>query len=405
MKTYLVGGAVRDMVLNRTPSDKDYVVFGATVQEMLAAGFIQVGKQFPVFLHPVSKNEYALARKEEKNGNKHTDFRFIFTPDITPQEDVARRDFTCNALLYDEENHRLIDLVGGCEDIKNRVLRHVDSTHFIEDPLRVLRMCRFAAKLNFGIHPKTMALASQMVKNGMLNHLTAERIWNEIYKSLNEQNFTLFILSMRECGALRVVLPELEALWQTPERPDYHPEGNSGEHTVLTLQQGDNLSARAKFALLLHDVGKTLTSKELLPAHHGHGAEAKLLIQKICSRLKVPNEYRDFALMVAAQHMQIYNVSKMRKGTLLKLLTDVCKLKYRQDLADYIRICRCDLQGKMRAASQQERSCFRKSSLRLIANFKIQSKIRATDMPDFAKINKDAFFAAKLFDFRVKQIV
>ena len=405
MKIYLVGGAVRDMILKRTPHDKDYVVFGSSPQEMKAAGFQQVGKQFPVFLHPLTKNEYALARKEEKIGDKHTDFRFIFTPDVTMQEDTERRDFTCNALLYDEENEELIDLVGGAEDIKNKVLRHVSSEHFAEDPLRVLRMCRFAAKLNFDIAPETMELVCKMVKEGALEHLTPERIWGEFAAALQEKNFFRFILCMRDCGALKVIMPEVEKLWQMPERQDYHPEGNSGVHTVLTLEHGDNLSAKAKFSLLLHDIGKTLTPPEILPSHHGHDKAAAPLIKAICKRLKVPNDYRNLALMAAAQHMQIRNVSDMRKGRLLTLLTDICDLKYRQNLADYIKICRCDMLGRKRDIPQFEKDYFRRSAMRLITNFKIQSKLKATDMPGFADITKDASFSDKFFAFRAERIV
>ena len=264
MKTYLVGGAVRDMVLGRPPHDSDYVVFGATPEEMTALGFERVGKDFPVFLHPQTHDEYALARKEIKTGDKHTDFKFVFGPDITPAEDMQRRDFTCNALMFDAENNKIIDLVGGVEDIHNRVIRHVNTEHFIEDPLRVLRMCRFAAKLDFEIAPETMKLAQDMTRTGMLNHLTSERIWKEIESALNTDHFDKFIRTMRECGALKVLLPEVDKLWDTPERTDYHPEGNSGEHTMLVLQQGYNLSPKIKFALLLHDIGKIAISESIL---------------------------------------------------------------------------------------------------------------------------------------------
>lgn len=405
MKIYLVGGAVRDMLLKRTPRDKDYVVFGATAEEMRQSGFKQVGKEFPVFIHPTTKNEYALARKEEKTGTKHTDFRFIFTPDITEQEDVLRRDFTCNALLYDEENKKLLDLVGGTKDIENKILRHINSEHFTEDPLRVLRMCRFAAALDFTIAPETMTLAQKMVDKNMLSHLTAERIWNEITYALQRPNFAKFIMYMRECRALSTILPELERLWQTPERTDYHPEGNSGDHTLLTLMHGDNLSAKAKFALLLHDIGKTLTPPEILPHHHGHDKAAAPLIQEICRRFKVANNYRHFALMIAAQHMQIRNVQDMKKGRLLTLLNDVCGLKNRQNLADYIRICRCDMLGRKRIIPKPELDYFRNSAMRLIANFKIQNQIKANDMPDYASTLKDNSFAEKFMNFRISKII
>ena len=250
-----------------------------------------------------------------------------------------------------------------------------------------------------------MALSQKMVQDGMLNHLTKERIWGEIFAALNEKNFAQFIQSMRECGALKIIMPELDKLWQTPERTDYHPEGNSGAHTILTLKQGDNLSARAKFALLLHDIGKTLTPPEILPSHRGHDKAAAPLICAICRRLKVPKDYRDFALTIAAQHMQIRNVIDMRKSRLLQLLTDICELKYRKNISDYIRICRCDMLGRQRYIPENERKYFREAVLRLIINFKIQSRIRATDMPDFENIAKDSSFAEKFFNFRVGQIV
>ena len=266
-------------------------------------------------------------------------------------------------------------------------------------------MCRFAAALDFTIASETMALAQKMVDDNMLGHLTAERIWSEFTYALQRPNFAKFIMHMRECQALNAILPELEKLWQTPERTDYHPEGNSGDHTLLTLTHGENLSSKAKFALLLHDIGKTLTPAEILPHHHGHDKAAAPLIREICGRLKVANNYRDFALMIAKQHMQIRNVLDMKKGRLLTLINDICGLKHRQNLADYIRICRCDMLGRKRIISKSELDYFRHSAMRLIANVKIQSQIKATDMPDYSSACKNASFAEKFMNYRITKIV
>ena len=234
MKIYEVGGCVRDKLLGKEANDFDHVITGATSNEMLRLGFKQVGKNFPVFLK--NGQEYALARQEIKTGDKHYDFKFIFTPDITLQQDLERRDFTCNALAYDKENDKIIDYHNGINDIKNKILRHVNSAHFPEDPLRVLRMCRFSAQLDFTIVPETLDLAKSMVSQGMLAHLSAERIWQEIYKALETPHFDKFILSMRECGALKDILPELDEMFSTPENPKTHPEGNVGAHTILAIQ-------------------------------------------------------------------------------------------------------------------------------------------------------------------------
>ena len=408
MKTYLVGGAVRDMVLGKPPHDSDYVVFGATPQEMEAKGFVRVGKDFPVFLHPQTHDEYALARKEVKTGNKHTDFEFVFGPDITPAEDMQRRDFTCNALMYDKENNKIIDLVGGVADIQNRVIRHVNTEHFIEDPLRVLRMCRFAAKLDFEIAPKTMKLAQDMTKTGMLNHLTPERIWKEIDTALNTEHFDKFIRTMRECGALKVILPEVNKLWDMPERTDYHPEGNSGEHTMLVLQQGYNLSPKIKFALLLHDIGKIDTPADILPQHIGHDKAGLPRINEICDRLRVPNKYRDFALLVAENHMKFHSVPAMRKGrfvSFLEKLTD--NFRNGKQMIDFMRACKCDSfgRGTSAEANAAENEEIFVAARRCLHNYRIQRAVKAEAMPNFENLPKDKTFKDRLLQFRAKQII
>ena len=216
MKIYQVGGAVRDKLMNRSPQDIDYVVVSSTPEEMLNKGFKQVGKNFPVFINPTNKCEYALARKEIKTGNKHTDFKFIFDESVSLEEDLMRRDFTCNAIALDEETSQIIDPFNGANDIKNKILKHINSKHFIEDPLRILRMCRFAAQLNFDIAPKTFLLATQMVSDGLLKYLSPERIWQEILKALQTNNFELFITAAQQCGALQQILPEIVSLFSIP---------------------------------------------------------------------------------------------------------------------------------------------------------------------------------------------
>ncbi|MBQ7632861.1 MAG: HD domain-containing protein [Alphaproteobacteria bacterium] len=408
MKIYLVGGAVRDMVLGDSPHDYDYVVFGTTPKEMETNGFIRVGKDFPVFLHPITHDEYALARKEVKTGAKHTDFKFVFGPDITPEEDMQRRDFTCNALMYDKENNQIIDLVGGIDDIKKRIIRHVNTEHFIEDPLRVLRMCRFAAKLDFEIAPETMKLARDMTRTGILSHLTPERIWKEIETALKTEHFDKFIRTMRECGALRVVLPEVNKLWDIPERTDYHPEGNSGEHTMLVLKQGYNLSPKIKFALLLHDIGKIDTPIDILPRHIGHDKAGLQHIEKICDRLKVPNKYRDFALLVAKNHMRFHSVPNMRKGRFISFLEEITdKFRNGKQMIDFMRACKCDSFGRGSSPQfqdQKNEEVF-EAARRCLHNYRIQRTVKAIDMPNFESLTKDKTFKDKFLQFRAEKII
>ena len=405
MQIYMVGGAVRDMVLGQTPHDKDFVVVGATADEMLARGLVQVGKHFPVFLHPDTKEEYALARKEIKTGDKHTDFKFVFGPDVTLAEDLERRDFTCNALVYDMESGKIQDLVGGLNDIKNRVLRHVNSQHFGEDPLRVLRMCRFAAKLNFAIAPQTMALARQMVAAGMLQHLSPERIWQEFYKALETPHFVKFIAAMRECGAWQALLPELEQLWHTPERTDFHPEGNSGAHTLLALEQAESLDGVTKFAVLMHDIGKIATPPEILPRHIGHDAAAAPIINRICKRLKAPNKYCAAAQTAAAQHMRFYAVPQMRHATLRDFVADLSR-QFRDDenLKRLIAVCRCDLYGRALPPSAENIADYENAVARCQKVYDRLSQVRAEDMPHFASLPRDASFFEHWRQYQIKLI-
>lgn len=322
MKIYLVGGAVRDGLLKLPVKDKDWVVVGATPQLMLNEGYEQVGKDFPVFLHPQSHEEYALARTERKSGQGYTGFTCYSAPDVTLEQDLLRRDLTINAIAQDE-NGELIDPYNGLADIKRRLLRHV-SPAFNEDPLRVLRVARFAARyahLNFQIAPETLALMRSMTDNGEIAHLTAERVWKETENALTSRNPQVFFAVLRECGALKVLFPEIDALYGVPAPAKWHPEIDTGIHTLMTLSMAAQLSPAVdvRFATLCHDLGKGLTPKEKWPSHHGHGPAGVKLVEQLCARLRVPNEIRDLAKLVAEFHDLIHTFPILQPKTVIKL--------------------------------------------------------------------------------------
>lgn len=304
MKTYLVGGAVRDKLLGKLCNDKDYVVVGATIEDMIKLGYTQVGKEFPVFLD-ANGTEFALARTERKSGDKHTDFVFEFSPDITLEEDLVRRDFTVNAMAIDDDG-KVIDYFGGQEDLNRKLLRAVRPETFVEDPLRVLRGCRFASQLDFEIESSTMELFKQMVKDGMLNHLTAERVWKETKKALTEKyNSSKYFELLNECGALELLFPEIYALVNTPENPKYHPSENTFKHTMIALTHCKDESLYVKFSVLVHDLGKGNTPKDILPKHNGHDERGLPLIESLCTRLKVSNDLKLIAKMFCKNHMRM----------------------------------------------------------------------------------------------------
>ncbi|WP_336982753.1 MULTISPECIES: multifunctional CCA addition/repair protein [unclassified Cedecea] len=322
MKIYLVGGAVRDGLLKLPVKDKDWVVVGATPQQMLDEGYEQVGKDFPVFLHPQSHEEYALARTERKSGQGYTGFTCYSAPDVTLEQDLLRRDLTINAIAQDE-NGELIDPYNGLADIERRLLRHV-SPAFNEDPLRVLRVARFAARyahLNFQIAPETLALMRSMTDNGEIAHLTAERVWKETENALTSRNPQVFFAVLRECGALKVLFPEIDALYGVPAPAKWHPEIDTGIHTLMTLSIAAQLSPAVdvRFATLCHDLGKGLTPKEKWPSHHGHGLAGVKLVEQLCARLRVPNEIRDLAKLVAEFHDLIHTFPILQPKTVIKL--------------------------------------------------------------------------------------
>lgn len=326
MKTYLVGGAVRDGLLNLPLKDKDWVVVGASPQQMLDAGYEQVGRDFPVFLHPSSHEEYALARTERKSGSGYTGFVCYAAPDVTLEQDLARRDLTINAIAQDADGN-FYDPYRGREDLKLRLLRHV-SAAFNEDPLRVLRVARFAARfahLNFRVADETMALMRAMAASGELAHLTAERVWKETESALLTRNPQVYFQVLRDCGALAVLFPELDNLYGVPAPAKWHPEIDTGVHALMTLAMAAQLSPELdiRFATLFHDVGKGLTPPEKWPSHHGHGPAGVPLVAALCERLRVPNTVRDLALLVTEFHDLVHTVQNQSAATLIALFDRV----------------------------------------------------------------------------------
>lgn len=322
MKSYLVGGAVRDALLDLPVSERDWVVVGATPGQMLALGYQQVGRDFPVFLHPESKEEYALARTERKSGNGYTGFICHAAPDVTLEADLLRRDLTINAIAQTAEGE-LVDPYHGRYDLQQRLLRHV-SPAFQEDPLRVLRVARFAARfahLGFHIEEKTLALMQFMTHEGELAFLTPERVWKETEKALATRSPHVYFQVLRDCGALAVLFPEIDNLYGVPAPAQWHPEIDSGVHTLMTLMIAARLTPEidVRFATLCHDLGKALTPPALWPRHHGHGPAGVKLVEQLCQRLRVPNALRDLAKLVAEYHDLAHTVTVLQPKTLMKL--------------------------------------------------------------------------------------
>ena len=349
MQTYLVGGAVRDELLNYPVHERDWVVVGGTPEAMLDRGYTQVGRDFPVFLHPETKEEYALARTERKSGHGYTGFEVHYAPNVTLEEDLARRDLTINAIAR-APSGELIDPYGGQRDIEDRVLRHVSSA-FIEDPLRVLRVARFAARyhhLGFAVAPETIALMLQITRDGELGYLPPERLWQEMQRALGERNPDVFIHVLRSCGALAALLPELNVLFGVPQSAEHHPEIDTGVHTLMALQRAADLDAGndVRFAVLVHDLGKGTSPRAEWPRHIEHEVRGVTLVDGVCDRLKVPNHYRSLALSVCRYHLHAHRGMELRGKTLLNMLESIGALRQADNLTPFLLACQADSQGR-----------------------------------------------------------
>ncbi len=347
MKTYAVGGAVRDELLGLPVQDRDWVVVGATPEQMLAAGFLPVGKDFPVFLHPQTKEEYALARTERKTAPGYKGFVFHTDPVVTLEEDLARRDLTINAIAKAEDDGYL-DPYGGRADLAAKVLRHV-SPAFAEDPVRILRVARFAARFHdFVIAEETVALMARMVQNGEVDALVPERVWQELSRGLMEARPSRMFEALRACGALARILPELDALWGVPQRADYHPEVDTGVHMMLVMDMTAKLQLPlpARFAALAHDLGKGRTPVDVLPRHIGHEAAGVALIEPLCERLRVPADCRDLALLVATYHSDIHRGDALLPATVVKVLERCDAFRRPERFLDLLAACEADYRGR-----------------------------------------------------------
>ncbi len=350
MKVYLVGGAVRDSLLDRPVHERDWVVVGATPEEMTARGFRPVGRDFPVFLHPDTHEEYALARLERKTGPGYRGFTTEFSPEVTLEQDLLRRDLTINAMARSEDG-TLVDPYGGQDDLHRRRLRHV-SPAFAEDPVRILRVARFLARyapLGFEVAPETLDVMRTMVAAGEVDALVPERIWRELDRALSEPQPRAAIELLRHCGALQVIMPEVDALFGVPQPPEWHPEIDTGEHTLLTLQvaAARGASTPIRFALLMHDLGKALTPKDQWPRHRGHEQLGVRAIDELCTRLRVPLDYRELAVLTSRYHTHVHRGLELRATTILELLEQSDAFRRPERFADFLEVCECDARGRL----------------------------------------------------------
>lgn len=357
MKIYQVGGAVRDALLGLAVKDTDHVVVGATPEQMVALGYRPVGKDFPVFLHPKTQEEYALARTERKTGKGYKGFQVHASPEVTLEEDLARRDLTINAIARaesdnkaesDNEAGKLIDPYHGQEDIQRKILRHV-SDAFAEDPVRILRTARFAARFTeFTVAPETMQLMKQMVVEGEVDALVSERVWQELAKGLMESRPSRMFEVLRECGALKKILPELDKLWGVPQPPQHHPEIDTGVHVMMVVDYAasQNYSLPVRFAALTHDLGKGTTPEHVLPRHIGHEERSVNLLKDVCKRLRVPNDCKELAHIVAKFHGKVYRIDEMRPDTKVRFLQDTDAIRQPERFKEFLRACECDFRGR-----------------------------------------------------------
>ena len=350
MRVYLVGGAVRDRLLGHPYHEKDYVVVGATPEQLIAQGYQPVGKDFPVFLHPKTKEEYALARTERKSGHGYHGFEFYTDPSVTLEDDLIRRDLTINAMAMDDDG-TIYDPYHGQQDLADKILRHV-SPAFAEDPLRVLRVARFAARYaqyGFTVADETLDLMRQLTESGELNALTPERVWKETSRALMEDHADVYFEVLRACGALKVLFPEINALYGVPQRPEYHPEIDCGIHTMMALQQAckAHYSLDVRFAVLMHDLGKALTPKEELPRHIMHEERGIKPVTEVCDRLRVPTQTKQLALAVCKEHLKCHQAFTLKAGTVWRLLQRLDVLRRPERVEAFLQACECDAKGRL----------------------------------------------------------
>lgn len=356
MKIFLVGGCIRDVLLGLEPSDHDFVVVGSSPEEMESQGFTQVGADFPVFLHPTTGDEFSLARTERKTGRGYHGFVTDFSKDVTIEDDLYRRDITINALAQEISLSKngtfeiigdVIDPYNGRDDLELGILRHVSSA-FAEDPVRILRVARFAARFGFKVASETTSLMQEMVNAGEVNELTPERVWQELNKTLGENTPHRFFEVLRTCGALKIVFPELDCLWGVPQPPQWHPEVDTGVHTMLVLQQVCLLSDNkvTRFAALVHDLGKGITPKDKLPSHPGHEELGVPIVKALCERLKVPTEFQNLAVKVCRSHLIVHKASEIRAGTLIKVLESLDVIRQPHILKMFLDAVEADARGR-----------------------------------------------------------
>ena len=358
MQTYLVGGAVRDALLGQPMRDRDWVVVGATPEILLKAGYLQVGRDFPVFLNPRSKEEYALARTERKTAPGYKGFAVHADPGVTLQEDLGRRDLTINAIALPEsalgadglfDVNALVDPFGGRADIDRKVLRHVTAA-FAEDPVRILRIARFAARFEgFTVAPETLALMKEMVQQGEVDHLVPERVWQELAKGLTESRPSRMFAVLRDCGALARLLPEVDRLWGVPQSEQHHPEIDTGVHVMMVLDMAAQLEANlaVRFACLTHDLGKGTTPADVLPRHIGHEARSAELLAAVCERLRVPQDCAELADVVAREHGNIHRSGALNAAAVMRLLERCDAIRKPQRFDDALLACECDARGRL----------------------------------------------------------
>jgi tRNA nucleotidyltransferase (CCA-adding enzyme) len=346
MKIYQVGGAVRDKFLERPNKDKDWVVVGATPEQLLELGYTQVGRDFPVFLHPTTHEEYALARTERKTGRGYTGFSVYAAKDVTLTEDLQRRDLTINAMALDSQG-QLIDPFNGLADLRAGILRHVSSA-FVEDPVRILRVARFAARFGFRVASETLVLMSEMVNNGEVDALVAERVWQEMVRALTESQPHQFFEVLRSCGALARIFPEVERLFGMPQSAEAHPEIDTGKHIMLCLQQARQKTddSQVLFAVLTHDLGKGTTPLEILPKHSDHEERSVELVEGLCQRYRVPNQYRDLAILVARYHTHCHRIAELSPDMVLETLQNLDAFRRPQRFEQFLLACEADSRGR-----------------------------------------------------------